>query len=431
MAAGRIAVVGAGLAGLSAGLELARAGFAVELFERSRLLGGRATSFVVAGREVDNGQHVFLACCSAFMDFVAELGMADRLHLQERFDVMVISKAGVASRLRAAGLPAPWHLMSSFIGYRHLGWRSKLQVARALANARDACSSEISFSEWLARSGQSEEALRAFWRPFLVPALNAPLHQMRAVDAGQVIARAFLGDAHAACFGYSTIPLAHIARAAADRLERVHLGAPVVALDMAPDERAVRGVVIEGGERRPFDGVVLALPPPQLQRLLGEPERFGVTRLREYEARPIVDVHLWHDRGPLGFDFAALLDSPVQWIFEKGPGYLVCSMSAAEAHVQRPTAELVELCWNEVGAAVRALSGARLLHGAATRTLEATFMARPGVMRPGPGTHHASLAIAGSWTDTGWPDTMESAVISGRAAARHMIGATAEGARVA
>jgi squalene-associated FAD-dependent desaturase len=429
MAASRVAVVGGGLAGLAAGLELRDAGHEVELFERSRLLGGRATSFVVAGHEVDNGQHVFLGCCTEFIDFVGRLGMSQHLRLQDRFDALVLGR-GVVSRLRAGALPAPWHLLSSFLGYRHLGLRSKLRVARALANAEDARRSDGSFGDWLSRSGQGEEALRAFWRPFFVPALNAPLDRMSAADAGFVMTTAFMRDARSARFGYTTVPLARVAAAAAQRLNATHLGTPVIDVIFSREQGCVRGIVLEGGECRVFDAVVLALPPPQLAQLLGDPARFGLPPLDGHEARPIVDVHLWHDQGELGFDFAALLDSPVQWVFEKAPGYLCCSLSAAESHVLRPTDELVELCWNEVTAMVPGLAGAKRVGGAATRTPNATFMAAPGTARPGPATGFSNLAIAGSWTDTGWPDTMESAIISGRAAARQLR-AMPKGERVA
>jgi hypothetical protein len=167
-----------------------------------------------------------------------------------------------------------------------------------------------------------------------------------------------------------------------------------------------------------FDGVVLAVPPDRLARMLGDTARLGLPQLDGFVTRPIVDVHLWHDRGPLGFDFAALLGSPVQWVFEKAPGYLCCSLSNAGELVERPEAELVERCWREVGAAVPRLAGASLRRGAATRSPDATYAGGP---RPGPTTTAPEVVIAGSWTDTGWPDTMESAVRSGRAAAQALM----------
>jgi squalene-associated FAD-dependent desaturase len=399
----RVAVVGAGLAGLAAADALGQAGCRVELFERGRLLGGRATSFTVDGEEVDNGQHVFLGCCTEFVDLAAGLGLGDRLRLQERFDVRVFAPGHRPARLRAAGLPAPWHLAAGFAGYAELGWADKIRVARALLAAsrrRD----QRPLAAWLDERRQSPAALAAFWEPFFVPALNAPLDRVTVAEAAFIVRTAFLSDAGAARFGFLTVPLARLAEAAAARLEAVHLRAPVTSLD----------------ELRGFDGVVLALPPDRLGRVLGDPAAFGLPPLDGYVTRPIVDVHLWHDRGPLGFDFAALLHSPVQWVFEKAPGYLCCSLSDAGEVVSWPEERLVELGWTAVGERVPALAGARLRRGAATRSPDATYAAPPGVRRPGPATSAANVAIAGAWTDTGWPDTMESAVRSGRAAARHL-----------
>lgn len=421
MASLRIGIVGAGIAGLAAGVELKQAGCDVELFERSRLLGGRATSFRINGHEVDNGQHVFLACYTEFIGFAGRVGMAGHLHLQDRFEVLVLSRGGPASRLRSSALPAPWHLVSSFLTYRHLGWTAKLDVARALAHARDAGSSNETFAEWLARLGQGNEALRGFWRPFFVPALNAPLDRVSAADAGFVLRTAFLSERGAARLGYSTVPLARLAEAAAGLLDQVNLSTPVLGLDTPAGEAPA--VLLDGGRRVSVDAVVVAVAPPQLTRLLRDPAKYGIPAMNGYEARPIIDVHLWHDHGRLGFDLAALLDSPVQWVFEKAHGYLCCSMSAADEYVQDPSADLVAFCWDEVRAAVPALAGARLLQGSVTRSPEGTFLARPGMRRPGPETAVPRLAIAGSWTDTGWPDTLEAAVRSGYAAARQVLSA--------
>ncbi|MBV8223340.1 MAG: FAD-dependent oxidoreductase, partial [Candidatus Eremiobacteraeota bacterium] len=185
----------------------------------------------------------------------------------------------------------------------------------------------------------------------------------------------------------------------------------------------------DGGDRRDFHGVVLALTPPALAHLLCDPAAYGVASLDGSESFPIVDVHLWHDRGSLGFDFAALLDSPVQWIFEKAPGYLCCSLSAATDDVRLSNDELVQRSWREVVRAIPLLDGAQLVLGAATRTPQATFLAKLDVARASAATTIPNLALAGSWTDTGWPDTMESAVISGKNAARLLVDALSSGNR--
>ena len=412
-----VAVVGGGLAGLSAAIELKDAGLQVEVFERSRLLGGRATSFEVDGHVVDNGQHVFLACCTEFTRFVARAGMSDALYLQDRFDVVAYSKNGVCSELRAAGLPAPLHLLASFAGYRHLSTRGKVQIARALLTLRfnpHSAREDVSFLQWLRTLRQGNDTIRSFWEPFMVPALNAPLDRMNAAEAAFVISTAFLSSSDAARFGYSRIPLAEIMDRAAERLDAVHRSAAVLALES--DSTSIT-LHTANGERQ-FGAAVLAVPPRALLRLLGDPARYGVPPLESYEPFAIMDVHVWHDAGPLDFEFAALLDSPVQWVFQKAPGYLCCSISAAGELVARPTWEMVERAWDELRTFLPKLSGAKLIRGAATRNPEGTFLAAPGTVRPGPKTNLPNLTIAGAWTATGWPDTMESAVRSGSSAAR-------------
>ena len=422
MAAPCVAVVGGGLAGLCAALELKDAGWHVELFERSRLLGGRATSFEVDGHVVDNGQHVYLACCTEFIRFVQRAGKADALHMQDRFGVVVYSKSGERADLRAADLPAPFHLLASFAGYKHLPLSGKMEIARALISLRMNPSSareDLSFAQWLAMHGQGAQTIRSFWEPFMVPALNAPLERMNAAEAAFVISTAFLRDRGAARFGYTTVPLAQIMESAAARLDKVHRSSAVFVMEADPHGIALRTTEDE----LRFDAAVLAVPPRALAKLLGEPSRFGVPPLDVYEPFAIMDVHLWYEaqQEDVGFEFAAILDSPVQWVFKKGEGYLCCSMSAADELVSKPTTDMVAVAWAQVQAALPALAGARLLRGAATRNPEGTYLAKPGSPRPSARTTLPNLAVAGAWTATGWPDTMESAVRSGLAAARVLL----------
>jgi squalene-associated FAD-dependent desaturase len=422
----RVAVIGGGLAGLAAALDLKDAGARVELFERSRLLGGRATSFEIDGIEVDNGQHVFLACCTAFVAFARRVGMEGELRLQERFDARILSRDGRTGRLRSGMLPAPLHLAESFVTYPHLTPAEKLRIALVMLSLskrpvlslskHGLSKHEVgeSFDAWLRRNGQGAGERRAFWDPFFVPALNAPFDRVAAADAIFVLQTGFLRDAGAARFGFSKVPLAHLAAAAAAKLDAVHTSTAVLAL-----EATAGGVTLSfsKGDTARFDAVVLAVPPRQVERLLGDPSRYGVENLDAYDAYPIVDVHLWHDAGSIGLDFAAALESPLQWIFEKAPGYLCCSISAADRYLTMPTRELEALAWSEAQAFLPTLKGAKLVRSAVTRNPEATWLARLGRGRTAQRTAHPRVAIAGSWTGTGWPDTMESAVMSGTQAA--------------
>ncbi len=421
MALERIAVVGAGLAGLSAALRLKDAGAHVELFERSRLIGGRATSFEIDGVEVDNGQHVFLACCTEFIRFAQRVGMNGGMHLQDRFDARIVARDGRAGRLRAGALPAPLHLLESFVRYEHLTLRERLNVARALlcaAGDKGASLSETTFERWLQRNRQGEGERRAFWDPFFIPALNAPFDRVAAADAIFVLRTAFLGDAGAARFGFSKVPLAHLGTAAAAELDAVHNSTAVLGVEPGAGDVVLN---LSKGETARFDAAVFAVTPRQVERILGNPLLYGVANLEAYDAYAIVDVHLWHDGGSIGYDFLAALESPLQWIFEKAPGYLCCSISAAQQYLQMPTEALESLAWREVQAFLPALKDAKLLRSAVTRNPEATWLPRVGVARTAQRTTHPAIAIAGSWTNTGWPDTMESAIRSGIRAAEALL----------
>lgn len=425
MALERVAVCGGGLAGLAAALKLKEAGAHVELFERSRLLGGRATSFEIDGVEVDNGQHVFLACCTEFIEFARSIGLEDRLRIQERFDAAILSRNGKRGRLRAGRFRAPLHLLESFSTYPFLNVREKLRIALALLSA-SRCHPErsrtvtepLTFEGWLEQHHQGANERRAFWDPFFIPALNAPFDRVAASDALFVLRTAFLRDAGAARFGFSKVPLAHLAQTAAAKLDAVHRSTAV--LSITPNTSGV-SLSLAGPQRAEFDAVILALSPRQTANVLGDASEYGVANLDAYDPYPIVDVHLWHDGGTIGLDFAAALDSPLQWIFEKTLGYLCCSFSAADDYLLMPTAQLEAFAWHEVQTFIPTLKEAALICSAVTRNPEATWLPRIGAMRTAQRTSHSRIAIAGSWTQTSWPDTMESAVRSGHLAAKHIL----------
>lgn len=419
----RVAVVGAGLAGVSAALTLKNAGAQVEIFERSRLVGGKATSFRLGDVEVDNGQHVVLACCTAFRDLLDDLGLTAHLHMQPNFEVTMLARGSRPARLRAAHLPAPLHLMPSFIAYPHLSWSEKVRAGAALLAARRQTAPRGDMAAWLRRHRQSATARRVFWDPFLVPALNAPLEEVAAADGLFVIRTAFLESRDAARIGYTTTPLARIAEAAARRADALHLRTPVTGVDAAA--AGLRRLQLHEGVRDDFDACVLAIPPRRLSAIAGDEDVLGLHGLDAFRTQPIVDVHLWYgDRSrPLlgGAGFAAVLDSPVQWVFEKAPGYLCCSLSAAESSITVAEQELAQRCHNELAAVLPALHQLSPLRAAATRDPDATFVPAPDLRRPGNATAIDSVVVAGAWTDTGWPATMESAVRSGRGAAQLLL----------
>ncbi|MDX6392723.1 MAG: hypothetical protein QOJ73_3786 [Streptosporangiaceae bacterium] len=501
-----VVVVGGGLAGITAAIALREAGARVTLLEARPRLGGATCSFTRDGLVIDNGQHVFLGCCSAYRELLARLDMTGAVSLQDRFDVTVLSPGGRA-RLRRTRLPGPLHMGKALAGYSFLTPVERLRVTRAalammrLDPARPGLDNER-LGDWLAARGQGERARRVLWDLFTVSALNVAGDDASMSLAATVVKTALLGAKNAADIGVPAIPLGDLhGQAGAEFLQRlgadVRIGAKVAEItatsggglrvrltgrgrkpstssflsnenqaaaplgtavdrEGGPDNQAAAsfdtGVDREGGPDKQAaaplgvgadaegnseiyaDGVVLAVPPDAAARLVPAEAVAGGTgpgpdRWRELGASPIVNVHVIYDRRVTSLPFAAAVDSPVQWVFDRTRSsglqagqYLAVSLSAADDLVDVPAARLRERFVPALEDLFPDARDARITDFFVTRERRATFRQVPGcaALRPGAATALPGLVIAGAWTDTGWPDTMEGAVRSGLNAAREL-----------
>jgi squalene-associated FAD-dependent desaturase len=445
-----VAVIGGGLAGITAAIALAETGTRVTLLESRPRLGGATSSFRRGGLTVDNGQHVFLRCCTAYRGLLARLGMTGSVTLQDRFEVTVLRPGGRA-RLRRTALPGPLHMGQALAGYRHLSYAERLAVVpAALAMTRlDPASPGLDgqrLGDWLAAHGQGEHARRVLWDLFTVSSLNVSGDDANLALAATVVKTALLSARDAADIGIPAIPLGDLhGQAAASLLgrlrARVRLGAKAAAVEALPSggflvRLASRGTAEpNGGEVIRADGVVLAVPPEIAACLL--PAGAGPAGLTEpgpgqwlqIATSPIVNVHVVYDRRVTRLPFAAAVDSPVQWVFDRtGPSglregqYLAISLSAADAYADVPAARLREQFLPALAELFPAAAAARVVDCFITRERRATMRQVPGLarLRPGAATGPPGLVLAGAWTDTGWPDTMEGAVRSGLNAVREL-----------
>ena len=435
----RVGIIGAGLAGLSAGLELADRGDDVELLERRPWAGGATYSFRddETGDEVDNGQHVFMQCTTAYVGFLERIGTLDLTHRQERLSVPVFDEDGRRSDLRAANLPFGLHLAPALLRYRHLSWGQKAQVARAflalrlLGGEERARLPHITFEAWLRERGQSPDTIREFWDFLVIPTLNCRAGEASASQSLFVIEEGFQRDPGAAALGVSAVGLSKLhvepaIRAIEARGGTVSTRAPIERIEV--EDGRVAALVLRGGERRSFDAYVSALAPWRLLPLLPEHVRGegALGTLGRFEPAPILNVHLWFDRPVANFAVAAFVRSEVQWAFNRSRAggedeqrgqHLVLSISAPGELFPLGKNELRDRLMPQLQRALPASRDAALVHYAVVKEPEATFVPAPGLERPGPHTPLANLYLAGAYTDTGWPATMESAVRSGLAAA--------------
>ena len=450
----RVVVIGGGLAGITAAIALAESGADVTLLEARPRLGGATCSFNRDGLVVDTGQHVFLGCCSAYRGLLAKLGMTEHAPLQDRFDVTVLSPSRGAGpggttppaprqgRLRRTALPGPLHMLPALARYPFLSWAERARVSRpALAMRRvdpaDPAADTQRFGDWLAARGQSDRARRALWDLFSVSALNIAGDDASLALAATVVKTGLLGQNNAADIGVPALPLGELHGDAAATLlaklgAQVTLGTKVVTIE--PDLR-----VRLADDAIAADSVVLAVPHEKAASLVppGALPDATVQGWAGLGASPIVNVHVIYDRRVTDLPFAAAVDSPVQWVFDRtrisgladrdrGAQYLAISLSAADEYVDVPAARLREQFVPALAELFPAARGAQVTEFFVTRERRATFRQAPGsgALRPKAGTRLPGLVLAGAWTDTGWPDTMEGAVRSGLAAAielRHTV----------
>ena len=442
----RAVIIGGGLAGITAAIALAESGADVTLLEARPRLGGATCSFNRDGLVVDTGQHVFLGCCSAYRGLLARLGMAGHAPLQDRFDVTVLAPGAHGrprqARLRRTALPGPLHMLPALGRYPFLSWPERVSVSRpALAMRRvdpaDPAVDQQRFGDWLAARGQSQHARRALWDLFSVSALNIAGDDASLALAATVVKTGLLGKNDAADIGVAALPLGELHGDAAATLlaklgAQVSLGTKVSAIEtgaIAPGDGGFAIRLAQGGAIA-ADAVVLAVPHEKAARLIppGALPNGTVASWAGLGASPIVNVHVIYDRPVMDLPFAAAVDSPVQWVFDRtrisgldrrGEQYLAVSLSAADSCVDTPAARLREQFVPALAELFPAARDTRVTEFFVTRERRATFRQAPGTgaLRPKAATRRPGLVLAGAWTDTGWPDTMEGAVRSGLAAA--------------
>ncbi len=430
----RVVVLGAGYAGVAAAVALSRAGHQVELLEAKAYTGGRAHSFREArtGLVLDNGQHIFMGCYHACLDLLEHLGVEGKLDRQGGMEVPYRSVRGGATSLKVGGLPAPLHLVQGLWGFGELSHRDRLAIGwmGLWLKLAPAPMPATTVADWLERCGQTPGAVRALWEPLCLAALNEPPDSASARLFHEVLRRSLFGGRSASAIYTARVGLSEVLLPEAERFLRatggaVRLGEGARALAFDGD-RLVRVTTSSGREIEP-EAVVSSLPAGALAALLPE----GCA-LREQIAglptAPILGVHLFTDRPLIREPFVGILDSPLHWLFARPlpegafperTYHTACVSSAAYAWDKMPAGELLERLREEIEKAVPEARGYEVRHHVIYKSRDATPAARPEVQgrRPGARSGFTNLFLAGDWTDTGLPGTLEGAVWSGFRAA--------------
>lgn len=461
----KVAVVGGGLAGLAAGCVLADSGLRVTLFERRSYLGGRASSYQHpgTGEVVDNCQHVLLGCCTNLVEFYQRIGSAEKIRWYDR--LTFLEPGGRASVIQTSALPAPLHTAPAFLRAACLNLHDKVAIAAGMAALpiapRD---TGESFLQWLRRHGQTERAIERFWKTVLVSALNEDLDLISIPYAAQVVRESFLKSPGAGRMGVPTVPLTELYSRAGE-----YIGTRGGEVRLRSSVESFRGEfadvkLLTAGPEEGFDFVVLAVPFDALSRML--PQTTAAEPLRQslgqFSTSPITGIHLWFDRQITDLEHAVLLDRTIQWMFHKskllacgksadgngragrppdsrrdagaspdagatadevamdaGSSYVELVVSSSKSLVEKSRQEITDLGLAELREFFPGARSANLVKSTVIKEVHATYSPRPGIeaRRPRPETVWPRIFLAGDWTATGWPATMEGAVRSGYAAA--------------
>jgi len=431
-----VAIAGGGLAGLAAACALSDVGFRVTLFEKRPFLGGRASSYEHpgTGEIVDNCQHVLFRVCTNLVEFYERIGVANQIRW---FDQMnFIEPGGRISVMKSSFLPAPMHTAPSFLRFPFLNAADKLAITRALVPLTMTVQPDNgkSFLQWLDRHGQTKTAIARFWHPILISALSEELDRISVSAAAQVV-RESMKTPPARHMGVPALPLTDLYNSAGDYVRKrggtIHFRRPVetFAADASQVRIRMRGDALTPEES--FDYLILALPFDALGSVLPSTDESASIReqISHFENSPITGIHLWFDRQVSDLDHAVLLDRTIQWMFHKsrlqpirsqgesgsGGSYIELVVSSSKTLLDKSRTEIVDLALSEVREFFPAAREANLVKSTVIKEVNATYSPRPGIdaHRPSPITAWPRVFLAGDWTATGWPATMEGAVRSG------------------
>jgi squalene-associated FAD-dependent desaturase len=444
-----VTIIGAGVAGMSAACALAEAGFRVQLIEQRGYLGGRASSYLHPGvnEVIDNCQHVLFGCCTNLLGFYRRIGVSARIHWTST--MTMIEPGGRRSRLGpfelgSLRLPAPLHSAPSFLNAKAFTLADKLSLGRAMRAMMvpgAMVDSRESLGAWLRRHKQTEGALNRFWRLVIASALNAEIDEIAVPYAAKVIRELFLNSAQAGSMGMSSVPLSELYANVTPFIEQrggsVLLNTHVEGA--AWNEDSAQWLICTRAGDLVSDFVILALPFEATQKLLPRlPAEEGAEKLarqiERHEHWPICSVHLWFDREITELEDAVLLDREIHWMYNqsrlqtgRGGHYIELVVSATRSFAALPREAAIELALRELAEFFPRVKEAKLEKAALVKEMYATFGVPPGIdaARPTAASPWQNLFLAGDWTATGWPSTMESAARSGHLAAE-ALGLSAE-----
>lgn len=439
----KVLIIGGGFAGLSAGVALARQDCSVTLLEQRRLLGGRAYSIPdgTMGEWVDNGQHALLGGFHETRQFLKTLGTDDLVKYQDRFRIVLADSSGQQIKLVGSNLPAPFHMMTGVLRTKGLSWPDRFHLFRAgfsIMLTRQ-IQEPLTVTDWMDALNQPESLRISWWYPIATAALNEQPHRASANLFLQALKMAFFESKQNSPFGIMKVSLGELyAEQARNLIEtnggNVFLNTPVRNIHFSQNK--VESVELQNANRLTADAYISAVPHHALKRMLRSNqinEGSPFVCLQHLTDAPILSVHLWFDRPIMDEDFIGLINSPIHWVFDKSRlwqknetdgGAVACVVSGARDLIDRPPQDLIQLTTTELGRYLPEVKKAKLQYARLIKERQATYSCTPEAerWRPTQETPYPNFFLAGDWTRTGLPATIESAVSSGHRCASLILG---------
>lgn len=441
----KVVIFGGGLAGISAAKLLIEQGYSVSLVEKRPFLGGRAYSFSTPelDTDVDNGQHVFMGCCTSYLRLIRELGSYGTTFVQEnlKIEVLLGSQSGWLTSW-------PWlkilHMLPALIGYPHLGILDKIRVFYGLAcislddrRSNSAKKDGENFLLWLKQHYQSNRAIKNFWNLIILPSLNDNIENVNTEMAMLVLQEGFLSHPKNSIIGFGKAGLDSLTTTPAENLilkggGTLLLGKTVRKINI--NEHNATSIKLSDGSTLEADAFISALPFDVLLNCLPieQKQNSFFSTIQHLKYAPIVNIHFWYDKPVMSQAFVSVLNSPIQWVFNRSEiqsvdqttlQHLCISLSGAWEFVGVEKSKLIELFTNEMHRVFPEAKHANVQKAFVIKQPNATFRSLPesGTHRPSQITPIPNFYLAGDWTNTGWPSTMESAVRSGELAAQALM----------
>lgn len=429
-------VIGGGLAGLAASTRLLEHGYPGDLvlLEKNPEVGGRTGFIEYRDRTLDLGQHMHVSGFDYYRKFMTKIGLADDLATQDSLDVEFRDKSGRIGRVRSNELPPPFHLISATYGFPFISFLDKLSLVGPLFSSLLASSGveerNESFGDWLRKRGASEKSIARLWNQIIVPTLNASVDEV-SVKMGLMILKRVLLDKRGGRLGRLNGSLGKIGRSAVEFIEskggQVRTSHQVERIEKDNGKYVIG---LSNGDEVSSEAVLSAVPGYVLNEILSGSllDKFS-QRFWELEWNSIINVHLFFEKKVMEADFFGFLEGTAGWVFnvsgndgEVGKHICLTISDPGELEDLDPD-KLVEKVVADLASPLPAIKDAELLDSVAIYQPRATFKASPDskALRPPQNPSPDGLFLAGDWTDTGWPATMEGAVRSGYYSAEEIL----------